>query len=457
MMSKILGENPKPETRNPNEIRMTKPQWFLFGHWGLGFDSDFWFPFGSEPQGRRLVSGFLVAVVLFFPAITDADISLPLQGYYRTGRYMPVHVDPSTTQLAADGILPTLIESNSDTIVPVLITGSPQSLSPSLRLKPLADDERLIAFDGDTQRFAQSLFPDEKIIAIPVNPSEPLPGPPAAWESLDAIILDNQAMAGLDDNQRSALLAAGVLLAATGDAAPDVRWPWKHRKDLWILQDHPLGPAGELFDSTVFSPTYAWAPGASAVLRRQVVIAGALLGIAVIAIALWRCKVAVAAIILLSLIWTAGAIYWRHNLGIVNQAGGDIVIVSDSLVQQDSWLYERACARGIRRVDWNGSTHPVFASSAQLQSLGMKLVAGGTGNLAFEYYAIPGETVAFERRDVQPGTAPELTDTRNSPMRDLAKDDYLTKGFQIAGEQRAAAAGRWDSVIIEKITPTSDR
>jgi hypothetical protein len=189
-------------------------------------------------------------------------------------------------------------------------------------------------------------------------------------------------------------------------------------------------------------------------LRRQIVVAGALFGIAVIAIAMWRSKIAVAVIVLVSLICAAGTIYWRNNLGIVDQAGGDVV-VADSLLQRDSWLYERGRASGIRRVDWNGSTHPVFASNAQLQSLGMRLVISATGNLAFEYNAIPGETVAFVRRDVRPGTAPELTDTHASPMRDLARDGYLTTGYEIAGEQ--SAAGRWDTVVIEKIRPTSDR
>jgi hypothetical protein len=377
MMSNILGENPKPETRNPNQIPNPNAGNRVadgpFGAWSFGFHSDFWF----------LVSGFVLVSIFYFPAISIAAVSLPLQGYYRTGRYMPVRVDSTTTLLAAEGIFPTIIEAKSDSIVPVLIIGSPGSLNSALPLHSLADDERLIAFDGEGQSLARSLFPVEKIIAIAVNPSDPLPGPPAAWEALDGIVLDSQAVARLDDAQRSVLLAAGTVVAVASEQAPDTRWPWKRQKSLWVLQYQPAAPVGEFLDPNVFSPTFAWSPGAPLALRHQILIAGALFGIAVIAIAMWRSKAAVLAIVFLALISTGATLWWKSHLGIVDEGGGDIVVVSDALVQQDSWLYERARAEGVRRIHWNGSTHPIVASVMQGQRIQMCIVVNEAGDLAF--------------------------------------------------------------------------
>jgi hypothetical protein len=401
--------------------------------------------------------GLLVLVLaLCLSETSRGDISLPLQGYYRTGRYMPVRVSSAPSLFSGENILPTVVESRVDSIVPVLIYGPTATLNSTLKLQPLADDERLIAFDGDAQRFAQSLFPGEKIVAISVDPSDPLPGAPAAWEALDAIVLDLPAMTRLNSAHRSALLAAGTILAVASDTPPDVIWPWKHQGRLWILRHQPVGPVDQLIDASVFSPTYAWAPGSAPALRRQILIAGALLGIAVVAVAMWRSRAAVVAIILLSLISTAGAILWRHNMGIVDQTGGDIVVASDSLVQRDSWLYERARREGIRRVDWNGSAHPILASISQLQTMQMRIVVTAAGSLAFEYHAKPGETVSFVQRDVRPGAVSDATPSHNSPLRELARDRYLTTGYRIAGEQ-SVADGSWNTVIIENITPTSGR
>ena len=67
---------------------------------------------------------------------------------------MPVRTDCATTILATDGILPTSIQSTTDSIAPVLIYGSPTKLAPTLDIRPLPDNERMIAFDGDAVIFS---------------------------------------------------------------------------------------------------------------------------------------------------------------------------------------------------------------------------------------------------------------------------------------------------------------
>jgi hypothetical protein len=142
-------------------------------------------------------------------------------------------------------------------------------------------------------------------------------------------------------------------------------------------------------------------------------------------------------------------------LDIVNRAGGDVAVISDGLLQRDSWTYERAKADGARWIGWNGWTHPIPASVEQLST--MRMAVNAAGQLKFGYQAHRGETIAFVRRDVQTITVmPKTTPSQSSPLRDLARTDYLSVGGTILGEQRAPGS-RWNTVVIQKITTPSDR
>src|SRR5438876_9507657 len=77
----------------------------------------------------------LILMLLSIPATADVSISLPLQGYYREGRYMPVHIhtaEPTTgtIRLSATGAADTVLSvSNTtvDVILPMLVLRAPLS------------------------------------------------------------------------------------------------------------------------------------------------------------------------------------------------------------------------------------------------------------------------------------------------------------------------------------------
>jgi hypothetical protein len=410
-----------------------------------------------KQQARWVLSSLVVILsVALLGAVSvsaAAQISLPLNGYYRPGRYMPMRVSAADTdvKLSADGALSTLVQSRNGVLVPILIYGSPRELTTAterLPLHPVSEDERLIGSTMDAVETGHRLFPRQKIIPVSLTAADPLPGPAAAWEALDAVVTDSPAMSRLDDDRRSALLAAGIVLAATGDVAPDDRWPWKHDGKLWVLRDQPLGPTDRIVDEAIYSPTFAWAPGWSVAVRQEVFGAGVLLAILAIALFLWRSKATMAGIILLAVISSGTVAWWRTLLGPVNQAGGDVIVAANGLLQRDTWLYERARSDSPRDIAWSGWTHPVFASSEQIEKTGMQVRVSSDGKLSFTYRARRDETVAFIHREVGPETAPAATPSRSSPMQNLAREVYQSATDRILGETHPPP-GRWPSVVIE--------
>lgn len=395
----------------------------------------------------------VLSVLLLCVASARGQISLPLHGSYRPGRYMPIRVSSpgGGVTLSADGALTTIVKNPNDTLAPMLMYGSPRELTTpagNLPLHPVSDDERLIGSTINAIEASHQLFPKQKIILIPLTATDPVPGPAAAWEALDAVVTDTTTMSRIDDDRRSTLLAAGVVLAVPGDAAPDDRWPWKHDGKLWILRDQPAGPTDRTVDEAVYSPTFAWAPGWPVATRQVVFGAGILLSILAVALLLWRSNKAVAGVVLLAVIFSGAVAWWRKFLGPVSQTGGDVIVAADGLLQRDRWLYERARLNGLRDIAWSGWTHPIFASFEQLEKTGMQVRVSSEGSLSFAYRAYRGETVAFIHRSVQPGSAPAATSSRSSPMRNMAREVYQSDLNHIVGEE-AAPPGRWSGVVME--------
>jgi hypothetical protein len=260
-------------------------------------------------------------------------------------------------------------------------------------------------------------------------------------------------MRRIDDDQRSALLRAGVMFAVLGDAAPDTDWPWQREGLLWVLRYTPIGPRDELVNAEAFGPTLGWNAGWPAVVRGQVVAVGALVGIVVLSLALWRSRFAVSAMSIVIIAATFGVVLWRRQLGTTVAGGGDVVVVSEQRwVQRDSWLYERARLDSLNIIRWAGSTRPVFASTDALAAADLHLHANtATGEASFEYAAKRGQTIAFMRRTVGPGPAPAIgAATKSSPMWEVAKDAYAAHGQSMQGEAAPTQPGRWPAVVIEQ-------
>src|SRR5437868_8469027 len=134
-------------------------------------------------------------MVMLIASAARAEVraSLPLEGAYRTGRYMPVRLvvtneAGSEITLRARGALPTqlaLSGGKADAVIPLLTTSSSVSdvrwsgadgveHALDLRMRALGDDERLVALAGADPASARALFPDKKVIAVPLDVTRPL-------------------------------------------------------------------------------------------------------------------------------------------------------------------------------------------------------------------------------------------------------------------------------------------
>lgn len=410
------------------------------------------------PSAETYCSGrwFVFTWLLFFASTAFGEVRLPLQGYYRVGRFFPVLVDGTDasggTRLSAGECLDCDVEPTtaSSLIVPMLAIGEPHALSNGhlpIALNSLAENERLVA--STTAELPADLFPQCKVIAVHLDPADLLPGPPAAWESLDAIVLDAPSFSRITDSQRSSLLAGGVSLIATGQK-PDDRWPWQQRDMVWRLDGNALGPGNQSIDEATYSPTFGWVPGWSAGMRGQVMGIATLITLLTCGILLAKTNRWTAAFsIAVPLLATGGIVIWRQSLASVERAGGDILIASNGLVQRDSWVYQRARTDSIQTVPWAGWTRPMFGSNRGVDEAAPRIQVKPDGTLSFSYHAIAGHTMAFVRREIQPGSSPATSPAQDSPMQELAKSVYLKAGYKIAGQVTGSAA-RWPGVLLSK-------
>jgi hypothetical protein len=393
---------------------------------------------------------------------TKASITLPLQGYCRPGRYFPVLIDSSdagkSLTITSEGCLPTWVNVGSGRrVVPVLVTGFPTSLSidgASFPLHVPGEKECLIgALTADVSP-AAGLFPNRRMVPIALDAVEPIPGPPAAWETLDAILLDPVVLSRISDSRRSALLSAGVMLFSNSDAKPDNRWPWQQRGSLWVLSYAPAGPVGEVIDEDVYGPTYAMTTGWPRAVRQQVMGIAILLVLITLSLLLRPSRGTFAASVLIILFTTFGIILWRRSLSTMTSAGGDILVAKAGLVQRDAWVYQRARETARHTVPWGGWMHPIFGSRAGITGSEMTLAVARDDSLQFNYTATGGHTMAFVRREVTAGeiSMAHLVTPVGSPMSDAARSVYLTTGTRIAGETDGGPA-RWPSVVVSEPLP----
>jgi hypothetical protein len=187
----------------------------------------------------------------------------------------------------------------------------------------------------------------------------------------------------------------------------------------------------------------------SSALRGEVTAAAVLLCIALITIALFRNRWAVMGLIGLAIGCSAGIAMWQRSLGSVDRGGGDVIVSTGSIIQRDQWEFYRARQSTGQSIAWAGWTHPFFSSPSAMAGMGMKISIGVDSNPRFDFHLRQGTTIAFVRREVRPGSAPPIISNRISPMRESARQVYMSTGDRILGET-AGDDHRWGGVVITR-------
>jgi hypothetical protein len=316
-------------------------------------------------------------------------------------------------------------------------------------LHALSSDQKLIAIVGDNSALAGQLFPGNTIIPIPIDSTSPLPGSGAAWESLDAVIVEAGTWTRISEQTKSALFAEGVLLAVVSDAKPNEKFNWNRHGSAWIAHSGMIAPPVVLADA--YAPTYAWQPGRSLAYRRQIVLLGALVCIAAGVVALWRSRLMPGGQAVVMGITIAMVCWWNSRKSPISIMESAVCIDGTDQTVIDTWFFQSSRKDAPFRRHIRGTAHPIFFDQAQMAQSQLELSCEGNG----EPHAIAGSLkglwpLVMIDRSEEPGAIAAMGEIEN-PMRALPLR-LLYPGCQVRGEYQGKEppSVRWPALILRR-------
>jgi hypothetical protein len=318
-------------------------------------------------------------------------------------------------------------------------------------LTPLADDQALVGIVGGAANASieavAPLFPGKSIVPVRLTGTPPMPGDPAAWEALDAVVFD-----AADDALVASLLAQGTSVVAHSDTRPGGTWTWAGGPGRWYVLLEPAGPRGAIHPGA-YAPVTAWQPGWPAPLRRRAALLAIVFCLVAVGVTLWRGRTRAAlGIVIVSVIATAAFAWWGARQPLVCEATTGVTVAGASGTQLDRWHYLRPLRRREVSVDWTLSSKPIFASPRHQRESDVRLEVGSDGRpVGFVWTAAPGTTMAFLTRafDSTPGRpGPAARALPMSPARELVLDNYLQPGDVLLddGPEPGPSADDWSVV-----------
>jgi len=400
---------------------------------------------------------FLMITLLCEPA---GALSLPLQGYYRPERYMPVVIigGDAAVEFTIGTDLPTMLipPPRAPVTAPVLMpSGAERQLAwragdaarPSIPLQPLRDDQRLIGVTSPAGASAAAgAFADGEAVVVRLDPVRPLPGPAIAWDALDAIVLDSWP-GGIDPAAVPQLLAMGVTIAVMSAEAPDEQWPWQPQGELFVLRPRLAGPTGAAFDERVYLPTQGWVATHEPAMRQLVLWAGVLLALLAAATSLWRSRLNLAAMALLVIVAVLLIELYRRGTSPAAERTALISVPADPLMQRDAWTWRKMLRRGQLRLDAAELSYPIFASPSHLRVAAPVLRCDGDGTpREFVVTLDRDASVALLRRAVTRSRDDEVATREDvSPLVvEMARRVYGREGLSVRGATGDSVVLEWD-------------
>lgn len=390
-----------------------------------------------------------LTLILAGSATAQLRVSLPLQGWYRPGRYMPVRVVGGVEQftITAPGAMPTIGQGGNDLIVPFLC------LQPSSRLtveghttsaadlRPLDAAQRLIGVvDGD---YPADLFPDAQNLSVRLVEQD-LRSTPAAWQSLDALVVARRDL--LSEPLISALLSAGTIIVCAGEHRPDTIWPWKQSGSYWILRHDLGGPrrAGE--NAPAMSPAGGWEAQWPAAIRQQAVLTAAMVAIGSLGAALLRGRWAAILVILTAAGGVGAMLLWHRTLSPLQQARTQVLIDSQ-FTQIDSWRYLTSIRPYQFAMPWHPTAWPIAQYPDQLAAMRLSLICGSDGS-PIEFIGTASATpIAVLERELKPAENSQPIGTIENPRLDrLIRRVYTNT--DVVGQLVAPRGNWWGTVVL---------
>ena len=426
--------------------------------------------------------------VLAFGFSAHADsVTLPLQGYYHPGRYMPVRVigepaggKPSGIMIRGDETVSCTLNSRTgekiDALVPVMPIGAQTSqlhwawleqpghyITPPLH--PLSDRERLVGYAGvssvDAAAITREIYPDCDPIREKLNPAQPLPGMPACWEALDVIATDAPTMQRIDEQHVSSLLGAGVAFAVKAEKPPLPHWPWKRASHgWWTLSYVPAGPAAATYNAQAYAPLIGMAEGWPPAMRRRYLFEGCGFVVVMLLLALWRPRY-----ILFMGIFVTGAVaftmlYWHQWERPLRIVEGKVRIITPEMTQDDDWAFFIAPERNFSRSRWVNTMKLVLPKPGMVGAMDPRIECFSNGDPdALAFNILPHERAAVLCRRCGPqASSISPNPIKPSPLERLVKDLYLSPADSIVGQLPASPLisesyfplEQWPAIVVRR-------
>jgi hypothetical protein len=414
--------------------------------------------------------GIVLLLGLLASQASADSLEFPLHGYFHPGRAMPVQWDMAhpgaKIQLSADNAITSAVSTgdNSQGVFPWLVINSnAQNVNASLpialneSLHPLDESERLIAStDMDlTGASVMDLFPGHKINLVQLDSANPIPGPPMAWETLDALILTPEEFSRIPIATRQSLLAAGVTLAVGSVNPPDKQLPWeKFGLFGWVTSGRTTIPSS--INPDAFDPILGWPAGRTSAFRWRTVELAIIFSLLAGGVALWKSRpmpVAMAALCILAM----GALAWdNQSQSPIARASGTIYANDDAISVADQWLYQISHREAHFDVPVTGMVQPIASDQSELNARDMTLVCNDNGDPV----SITGKlhadcNLALLIRQIAQSPKPQ-TSQIDSPLRKLIQESIYPQ-CTIVGQSPAHEGADWPCIMVQATTTSKDR
>ena len=372
----------------------------------------------------------------------DVRFSLPLQGYYRPGKLMPVEFaggQGRTITLAADGAVTTIVNSAADGVAAWL--PERDDLNTPLfgqALHELTDDQRLVASERD--QIPRDLFPGKTIVEIRLDSAEALLGPVAAWQTLDAIVLDEVP----SQAKVAALLAGGTSVVVGSADKPADGLPWRQDGDFWVIRS-PSRLVGRPTDA-VYDSLAAWDEQTPDVFRLRIVLVGVIVAVGFLAVRLWRSKWAWAAAILWAGICAGGILAWNHQHYYVVSAEGEIGIDATPM-EVDRWFFWRGVKTAGVDVPWDGKSIAVpILPQEDAPEVVLRCGPDGTP-VEWHCQLRKGQTIALAAEKVESISLPPTSGDVESPLQGMV--DAVYPECAIKGQSATPVGATWPTIWLD--------
>ena len=420
-----------------------------------------------------VVLAILIALPALAPLATAAvEISFPLAGYYRPGKYFPVRIasrgEPAgmlrMESLGAVGTeVPVGGSGGQDQIVTVPMLAISSSLV-DLHVSPpsghvpahipnliaLTDDDRLVAMIGADDFVAHMLFPDNNVLTVPLDTSGPLFAPLSAWQSLDGVVLDSATASHMTQRQLAGLLAGGTVVAIEGGPHPQGPWHWSRLGNVWIASRPEAGP-DDVMQPDAYSPSLGWQTGFPDWTRWSVFVVAVIFSAGLFGLLLLRLGRMTPIALALAAAATGGAIFWHSRQITAQSQRGSVYIRGGLEVLHDQWSYNAVLRPETVAVPFAPLLRPVFGYDRQPAQTQIHLLCDDHGNpISYIYQQQPHTMLAFVSRTIEPGFGHWSPSSTLQPQQllPMAEELYIGPNDRVAGLVPAPPGENWPAVVI---------